>query len=90
MNEQEITHLLESLRQRRPQPADPRLRGAVDGYRRWGRAMRRLRTLAACVALLVLTTLTSAFMPGPRYEYVKGAAKATVACRQVDTILAKS
>ncbi|MBR4506324.1 MAG: hypothetical protein IKN29_05365 [Bacteroidales bacterium] len=90
MNEQEITLLLENLRRQHPKPADPRLLTAIGGYRRWGRMMRHGRTLAAILAMALITAATAVVVPEPRYAFVEGSTSATAACLQIDLILAKS
>ena len=91
MNEQEIMTLLDSLRPRDPHgSADPRLLDAMDsGYRRWGRLMRHGRTLAAILALALITAATAVAVPAPHYNYVLGAmaSRPNVACTQIYSIL---
>lgn len=90
MTEQEITTLLEGVRQSRPH-GDPHLREATTyGYRRYGHGIRFLRTMAACAALALIAMATMVFVPNPRYGFVEGAATAKASCQQIDKILTMS
>lgn len=90
MNEQEITQLLDNVRQGKPRPSNPQLSEAlVGGYLRYRRTMKGLRTLVSCLTLAAITMAATVLIPNPRYGFVDGAMAATptAACRQIETIL---